>query len=571
MAGVAATSTLILALLTVATVASFGFAWYSWRRSDHPVSDPFARLLVADGAWALFTLAEGLDLLGVPVVVWGALITLSAALAASFFFLFVVEYTGDTDWVPTSVKRLVVAHGPIYTFIYLLNPGELVVTGRREATYGVFRLVVEELGPIAGAELTFIYTLLGVSFLLLGRLLFTARNLYRKQTAVIFTVTLAVTLANIAFFSGFAIQPGLDLTPLFFVVQAVGIGVALYRYDFLDVTPMAADTLFEEMADPVYVVDQDGTLVDWNEAAGSHLPSDVARPSLADVDIDGLQQVRTSPDGGTNADDATPLVTEVTTQQREDGRVVSVTYDARATPITDRYGIARGHVIALRDVTEREARQQALETQNQRLEEFTGIVSHDLRNPLQVIDGKVELARRTGDLSHLDDASDAVARMETMLEELLHLAREGQTIDEKAEVDLAAVCEAAWNAVGTETATLTVETDETVVADEMRLRQVFENLFRNAIEHGGEDVTVTVGAIDAGFYVADDGPGIPADERTDVFGLGVTTDTDGTGFGLAIVERIVEAHGWTIDYVDSEDGGARFEVTDIYPSGLTDA
>jgi signal transduction histidine kinase len=100
---------------------------------------------------------------------------------------------------------------------------------------------------------------------------------------------------------------------------------------------------------------------------------------------------------------------------------------------------------------------------------------------------------------------------------------------------------------------------------------VFENLFRNAIEHGGEDVTVTVGAIDAGFYVADDGPGIPADERTDVFGLGVTTDTDGTGFGLAIVERIVEAHGWTIDYVDSEDGGARFEVTDIYPSGLTDA
>ncbi|MFC6974604.1 sensor histidine kinase [Halomicroarcula sp. GCM10025709] len=269
-------------------------------------------------------------------------------------------------------------------------------------------------------------------------------------------------------------------------------------------------------------------------------------------------------------DGAAPITTEVTTQRRDDGRLVSVTYDVRATPITDRYDIARGHVIAMRDVTEREARQQALETQNERLEEFTGIVSHDLRNPLQVIDGKVELARRTGELSHLDDASDAITRMETMLEELLHLAREGQTIDEKESVDLATVCRAAWAAVGTETATLTIETDETVVADETRLRQVFENLFRNAIEHGGADVAVTVGAFDGGFYVADDGPGISDTERGDVFELGVTTESDGTGFGLAIVERIVQAHGWSIEYADSEGGGARFEVTELYPSPLSE-
>ncbi|MFC6974605.1 histidine kinase N-terminal 7TM domain-containing protein [Halomicroarcula sp. GCM10025709] len=297
MAGVVAASTLILALLGIAAVASFGFAWYSGRRSDHPVSDPFARLLFTDGCWALFTLAEGLDLFGLPAAVWGALVTLSAALSASFFFLFVVEYTGDSDRVPTRLRQLIVAQGPIYTVLYLLNPGGIVVPERREATYGVFRVVVEELGVVARAELVIVYALLGVSFLLLGRLLFTARNLYRKQTAIVFTVTLAITVANAGFYAGIAIRPGIDLTPLFFVVQAVGIGIALYRYDFLDVTPMAADTLFEELVDPVYVVDHRGRLVDWNEAAGAYLPPDPRRPSLADVDIDGLQQVVASPDG----------------------------------------------------------------------------------------------------------------------------------------------------------------------------------------------------------------------------------------------------------------------------------
>lgn len=101
-------------------------------------------------------------------------------------------------------------------------------------------------------------------------------------------------------------------------------------------------------------------------------------------------------------------------------------------------------------------------------------------------------------------------------------------------------------------------------ADPDRLRQVFENLLQNAVDHGDGDVTVRIGTVgETGFYVADDGPGIPPEEREDVFDAGHTTADDGTGFGLAIVEKIVEAHGWEISVAESDAGGARFEVTGV--------
>jgi nitrogen fixation/metabolism regulation signal transduction histidine kinase len=73
-------------------------------------------------------------------------------------------------------------------------------------------------------------------------------------------------------------------------------------------------------------------------------------------------------------------------------------------------------------------------------------------------------------------------------------------------------------------------------------------------------VTIRVGTFSEGFYVADDGPGIPADDRETVFEQGYTTADEGTGLGLAIVDRIADGHGWEVTVTDSETGGARFEV-----------
>nr|WP_248897169.1 ATP-binding protein [Haloplanus sp. XH21] len=208
-------------------------------------------------------------------------------------------------------------------------------------------------------------------------------------------------------------------------------------------------------------------------------------------------------------------------------------------------------------------RERELSRQNDRLEQFASVISHDLRNPLNVAEGRLELARETGGDEHLDAVEQAHTRMRTLIENLLTLAREGDAAIDRHPVDLASVIEACWGNVDTADATLTVDVDRTVFADESRLKQLFENLIRNAVEHGGDDVTVTVGDLDGGFYVADDGPGIPEDERSHVFDAGYSTRESGRGFGLSIVKQIVEAHGWEISVTESADGGARFEITGV--------
>ncbi|MFW5919849.1 MAG: sensor histidine kinase, partial [Halanaeroarchaeum sp.] len=124
--------------------------------------------------------------------------------------------------------------------------------------------------------------------------------------------------------------------------------------------------------------------------------------------------------------------------------------------------------------------------------------------------------------------------------------------------------EECWRTVETVDADLEVETTTILSADGDRVRRALENLFRNAVEHGGDEVTITVGDLDEeGFYVADDGPGIPPDDRGDVFDPGHTSNETGTGFGLAIVQEIAQAHGWSISATESESGGARFEITGV--------
>jgi len=223
-----------------------------------------------------------------------------------------------------------------------------------------------------------------------------------------------------------------------------------------------------------------------------------------------------------------------------------------------------GFVVNSRDVTDRKRRERALEQQNQRLDEFTGAVSHDLRNPLNVIQGRLDLARETGDPDHLEAMAGAADRMETLIEDLLQLARQGKLVGEPESVPLAEAAAAAWETVETGSATLDCEDGLGVVAaDRERLHQLFENLFRNAVEHAGEDVAIRVGVLPKGFFVADDGPGIPPADREAVFERGYSTVEEGTGFGLSIVQSIASAHGWQIEAAESADGGARFDVTGV--------
>ncbi|WP_436900228.1 PAS domain-containing protein [Halovenus halobia] len=215
------------------------------------------------------------------------------------------------------------------------------------------------------------------------------------------------------------------------------------------------------------------------------------------------------------------------------------------------------------DIDERKQREEELEQEKQRLEEFTSVVSHDLRNPLNVASARTELAQSECDSPHLDDAVGALDRMEELLDDLLRLARSGDQIDEVVPIDISELIADCWRNVETGNGTVMTDIERTIRGDRSRVSQLFENLFWNAVEHGGSEVTVTVGELADGFYIEDDGRGIPEKHREEVFEPGYSTVEDGTGFGLSIVNQVANAHGWSISVTDGSDGGARFEVTGV--------
>lgn len=348
--------------------------------------------------------------------------------------------------------------------------------------------------------------------------------------------------------------------------SALGVAVFAVGVLFIYTDRFGTIQLAGQYDDPVIVLDDDDEIRDFNRSAARLFPALEGRldEPLAEV---------------------CPELA-ATTRNREVYQYTNGDETQYFRPTRNSFSannVQLGLLLVLSDVTDEERYRRRLEAQNDRLEQFTGMVSHDLRNPLNVAQGNSEIIYELLDATKTDDGyeplsdetldtvvtsaktlSNTLDRMERLIDDLLVLARQGQAIDSREVVSLAAIVENCWEMVDHKNAVLVVDDDLTFAVDPDRLQQLFENLFRNAIEHGGDDVTIRVGALENnGFYVEDDGPGIPEEKREDVFDSGFTTNRDGTGFGLAIVKEIVEAHGWTVSVADSDEGGARFEVTDI--------
>lgn len=236
-------------------------------------------------------------------------------------------------------------------------------------------------------------------------------------------------------------------------------------------------------------------------------------------------------------------------------------------PIESESGDIERVVAVISDITDQYEYEQTLQQQNDQLEEFASIVSHDLRSPLATARGYSDLAREDGDPEYFERITHSLDRMERIIEDVLWLAREGREIGTKEEVDLAAAIEKTWKIVAPDgvDAELVYAAERlgSIIADYDRLCQLLENVLGNTIKHGGPGVTVRVERTENGFAIEDDGPGIHDSIREQVFEQGFTTADNGTGFGLHIVKQIAEAHGWQVTVTDSETGGARIEITEI--------
>lgn len=320
--------------------------------------------------------------------------------------------------------------------------------------------------------------------------------------------------------------------------------------------------IVEQLDDPVMYQDLDGTFERINRAVADY--ADLPKSELLGSDEHAFMDEAAADTIASNKAQVLREETALSYEIRPSFPAVGERwFSTLRYPHYDENGRVDGTVAICRDVSELKRTQQELKAERDRLEEFASFVSHDLRNPLSAASARLELLGEDCDSPHLENIEANLEHMDDLITDLLSLAQQGDIIGDSEPVQLGELARECWDNVETSGVELVLGDVPVVRADPDRLVTLLENLFRNADQHGGDDVTVTVGGMADGFYVADDGPGIPPDERDAVFESGYSTEQRGTGFGLAIVRQVVEAHGWQIEIADSEDGGARFEVTGV--------
>jgi PAS domain S-box-containing protein len=235
----------------------------------------------------------------------------------------------------------------------------------------------------------------------------------------------------------------------------------------------------------------------------------------------------------------------------------------RSIPVPNGSGTVERIIGIAEDITQRKEYEHRIERQLTQSTEFAGVLSHDLSTPLSTAQGRIQLAQETGDMDHLTVAARAVRRIEEIVNEVSRIMQEEAFVDDLTELDIESMVREVWAEIDTADASLTIADTATIQADRSAFKRLLENLFKNAIEHGGPSVNVRVGTLNRGLFIEDDGPGIPKEAREDIFVPGFTTKEEGQGLGLASVSQIVQGHNWKIQVGETKGEGVRFEVLGV--------
>lgn len=553
-----ATGAIVSGIYLVATIVALTTGLVLWRHREKTAGRPLSIASLSAAVWSggLFVSTAPWPAVAVAGI-RGMYLGVGVGLAA--VFVFALEYTGREQYVTRWLVAVLAIHPVLLVLFALFNPGALFFVAL-DPTVAIG--VDQQWGPAFWVHSAYGYLLVVATSLLVAELLLrSTRALYRGQAVLLAAGVFAPLPLNALFLSGLV---EFDTTPLGFVVMCACFGVAMVKYRFVDLSPIARQKVITTVRDGMIVVDTDDRIIEVNPAARRMLNTEGSIIGKTVGDVLTLSESKAAYDALT----ASPEPHEQTVTLGD------IYYHIESTPMFDGRDRQVGWLFLMQDVTGQQRRERELERQIEKLDTFASLVSHDLRNPINVANGFIEQTRETGDLEHLDRVESATDRMEEIIDDVLELAREGKEVTDPETVSVEAIAREAWDHTETKGASLSVETDSEINADPVRLTRLYENLFRNAIDHGTETDTtpdtlsIVVGVRDqttakTTLYIDDDGVGIPAEKREEVLEDGYTTDAGGTGFGLAIVSQIADAHGWDVSVTDSDRGGARFEISGV--------
>lgn len=537
-------------LLVISMLVSAGTALYVWRHRDRRGALPLSFVFASATLWGVAALVQTTWQSGAVTLATNKVILVSVVVQVLTFLLFALTYTGRDAYVTPRIVGVLSVEPLVFTALVWTNGAhELIWEATIDAAgNGGVEIVAK---PLFWLHTAYSYGIMGLGIVLIVVFAFRSKYLYQRQATALVVATIAPWVANA--FSLFVIG-SYHLTPIAFAFTAVVLTWAVISEDFLDITPVATELILNTLDTAVFVVDDRDRIVDLNETAGEL--------SAFDPDTVVGESIRTLLDDRSellSVYDRLAAAEEPTTHETTIGdRYVRI----EMSPLQERSDRLVGRAFMIVDLTTQREREEELRRRNDQLNQFAGVVSHDLRNPLEVASGSVQLALETGEFEQLERAERAHDRMDQLIEDILELARQDADSVDIETIDLAEAARESWQYVETADATLELTATETLDADGDRLGQLLENSFRNALEHGGNDVTVTVGPLpnETGFFVADDGPGFGDADMDSLFEAGYTTEDGGTGFGLSIVQEIATAHGWSVDATESEAGGAQLDI-----------
>jgi PAS domain S-box-containing protein len=578
-------STLYVLILVVAAAVSAALALYVWRRRPAPGATPLALLMLAVAVWSLGYAGEvGSSDLSTGLF-WAKVEYFGIAPLSVTWLAFALQYTDREKWL-TRRNLILSAIVPIIT-LFLAWTNEF-----HGLIWSEFGLDTSDMLP--GLDLTYgrwfwvnagyIYLSLLLGSFLLLRTFLRAPHLYRRQAGALLIGMLAPWAGNVLYLSGLSPLPHLDLTPLFFTVSGLALAWGLFRFQLLDIVPVARDAVIESMADGVLVLDAQNRIVDLNptiqQIIGRSVSEIIGQPAVQVLSArsDLVKRYR----------NATEAQTEIVLGDGEAQRY----YDLRISPLYDRHSRLTGRLIVLRDITERvwaeeELKQakEAAEAASRAKSTFLANMSHELRTPLTAVIGYSELLQEeVEDLGYTDLVPDL---------EKIQMAGRHLLITVNDILDLSKV-EAGKMELNMETFGISSLIHDVVItaqplvekngntlkvrcaddlgamhADRTKVRQILSNLLGNAAkftENG--NITLAAHKQDSWvrFSITDTGIGITPEQIQNLFqafmqaDASVTREYGGTGLGLAISQRFCQMMGGEIS-VESEIGkGSTFTV-----------
>lgn len=249
--------------------------------------------------------------------------------------------------------------------------------------------------------------------------------------------------------------------------------------------------------------------------------------------------------------------------QKPDGTAIPA--DLSSSLIVDESGLPKRYMMVIRDISERRRAEETFRNQRAELSEFANAMAQELRSHLLSMEGYVSFLTDgpSSEKSHVERVLHLIKNMNELLEHLVVLADAGLLVDRAKIVNLAQLVGKTADRVIPSHIAFSQENLPVVLGDSEKLTRIFQHLFENAVMHG-KPSRIMVKRYDTDgatrILVSNDGTKITPDRRQEIFQRGYTTHKERLGLGLAITQKLIEAHGWKITLEASPETTFRIAI-----------